>query len=144
MINSLHSKKASHEKKSVITSFLTLIIFLNVSSQSVKPQVINTAGNSYSFGYVKIDWSVGEMMLVNTLQTDNLKIIATNGFLQPFTDNPADSNYSVTFGPEEIKIFPNPATTIVEINFLTKQKGKISFYLYDGSGLLLYKKEFLS
>ena len=85
----------------------------------------------------------GRSALVNTLQSGDLKIIVTNGFLQPYTDNPADSNLSTSFGSDEIRIFPNPALAYVEINFLTKQQGKISYQLYDALGRQLYNKAFL-
>ena len=132
-------------KKKILHAFLFTCFFINAASaQSVDPQVINTTGGSYSFGYAIVDWNVGEMALVNTMQSANLMVTVTNGFLQPFTDKPADINNNNTFGPEEIKVFPNPASTFVEIDFLTKQQGRISFKLYDATGKTVYQKEFYS
>lgn len=132
-------------KKIFIPVLFFLIFFINAATaQTVAPQVINTSGGTYSFGYIIIDWSVGEMAMVNTLQGANLQVLVTHGFLQPFTDRPADMNVNYVFGPEEIRVFPNPASTFVEIDFLTKQKGRVRFKLYDGLGQMLYQKEFYS
>jgi len=132
-------------KKKILHAFLFTCFFINAASaQSVDPQVINTTGGSYSFGAVIIDWNVGEMALVNTMQSANLQVLVTNGFLQPFTDKPDEINNNNTFGPEEIKVFPNPASTYVEIDILTKQQGRIGLKLYDATGKTVYKNEFYS
>jgi hypothetical protein len=126
--------------KTMLVFFLSVIFFNRAISQSVGPQVVNTSGGSYSFGYTVIDWSVGELPLVKTLA--NPLVVITNGFLQPFTDRPANINNNSVFGSEEILVFPNPSTTYVEINFLTRHKGKVSLKLYDEIGQKVYEKEF--
>lgn len=114
-----------------------------IHAQSVRPMVLNVTGGSHSFGYTNIDWSVGEMPLVNT-GYNQVVVVVTNGFLQPFTEKPGEINNSNTFTPDEIRVFPNPATNYVEINFLTQQKGNMRFRLYNGIGQLLFEKEFYS
>lgn len=131
------------KRKALLSFFLSGIFLTHISAQSVSPQVINTTGGTYSFGYTIIDWNVGEMALVNTIQSANLQVLVTNGFLQPFVDN-FDVNSTNTFGPEEVRVFPNPTTSYVEIDFLTKQKGRVRFKLYDGLGQMMYQKEFYS
>lgn len=132
-------------KKKILHVFLIIGFFINATSaQSISPQVINTTGGSYSFGYTIIDWNVGEMALVNTQQSADLQVVITHGFLQPFTDKPADNNTNNVFGPEEIRVFPNPASTYIEIDFLTKQKGRVQFRLYNSLGQRMYQKEFYS
>ena len=72
-----------------MTLFSALIIIsIGARSQSVSSSVINCSGNSYSHGYYNVDWSIGELALVNTIQSNGYAII-TNGFLQP---NLADYN----------------------------------------------------
>jgi hypothetical protein len=109
-------------------------------AQSVSPMVLNVTGGSRSFGYTNIDWSVGEMPLVNTYT--NQVVVITNGFLQPFTEKPGEINNNNIFTPDEIRVFPNPATSYVEINFLTQQKGNMSFKLYNGTGQLVFQKTY--
>ena len=68
------------------------------------------------------------------MTTSNNSLVITNGFIQPFIQNPATFNTNHVFGNDEIKIFPNPASSYVEINFLSKQRGKITLSFYDGAG----------
>ena len=126
----------------VISLPLSLAVSYAVRAQTVTPGVLNTSGGTHSFGYTNIDWSIGEMPLVNTGGTQ--VVVVTNGFLQPFTEKPADANNSSVFTPDEIRIFPNPTTSYVEINFLTRQKGNMSFRLYNAMGQLLLEKSFYS
>lgn len=127
-------------RKVILTAFLAGISFTGIFSQATVQQVVNVSGGTYSFGYTNVDWSVGEMSLVNTAVGTNQLIIVTNGFLQPFTTH-SGNNTNPSFGAEEIKIFPNPSTTYIEINFLTSQKGKLNIRLYDALGQKVYEKQ---
>jgi hypothetical protein len=109
-------------------------------SQSIKPDVINIAGGSSKNGYYQIEWSVGEMALVSEMQTrSNLTI--TNGFLQPYILFPANYSLATFFEAEEIKVFPNPAAYFVEINFRTRQKGRITLRFFDAAGKTVYTQQ---
>lgn len=125
-----------------------LAVFLAISScfaQTVQPQVINTAGGTFNDAnsYFRVDWSVGELALVNQMQPTPTSLIITNGFLQPFV-NEFDVNSNAAFGAEEIRVFPNPASVYFEINFKTKQKGVVRYLLYNSMGQRLYDKSFFS
>src|SRR5688572_22952424 len=125
----------------LLLNFCSLLLTSNIlHAQSVRPMVLNVSGGTHSFGYTTIDWSVGEMPLVNT--NNNQVVVITNGFLQPFTEKPGEINDNSIFTPDEIRVFPNPATSYVEINFLTQQKGTMSFKLYNGIGQLVFEKAF--
>jgi Secretion system C-terminal sorting domain len=123
-----------------------ILILTNTSifciAQSVTPAVVNIAGNSYQHRYYVLEWSIGELAIVDQMKSSQGNLIISNGFLQPFTHNPALINVAAQFGPEEIKILPNPTKDIVEINLLTAQKGKVSFELVDATGRIVYVKEF--
>lgn len=107
-------------------------------SQVIAPSVINSAGGYYHAGYNQYEWSVGEMALVGQLNTPGNSIVVTNGFIQPYLLYPATNNLSTLFGDDEIKIFPNPVSTYVEINFFTKQKGRVTIEFYDALGKKVY------
>ncbi len=128
-------------KRSILILFLSAILCASASSQSISPQVVNSTGGSYSLGYANVSWSVGEMALVNTFEHPP-QFVITNGFLQPFVDKPVGINTTAAFSAEEIKIFPNPATTHVEINFITIQKGQVGLHLYNAAGQKVYEKDF--
>jgi hypothetical protein len=127
---------------------LVLLVIAITSSytvaQTTTPQVINAAGNTYKNGDYILEWSIGELALVNQMQSANAAYIITNGFLQPFAPYAGlpDSNHY--FSNDEIRILPNPTRGMVEIKFTTLHKGKMKLALYDARGLIIYTKEFMS
>lgn len=120
--------------KKTITLVIVFFFLFNCNSQSISPSVINTSGGSFQSGYYQLEWSIGELALVDQMTSSNNSLIITNGFIQPFIQNPATVNTNSIFGNNEIKIFPNPASSYVEVNLFTKQKGRITLSFYDGSG----------
>ena len=134
-----------HVTLSILAVFLAIPFSRAQTNPSISPTVINIAGGTYNnpASYFRADWSVGELSLVHTATSNTVAYVITNGFLQPYENN-FDVNSNLQFGPEEIRVFPNPANSYVEIDFRTKQKGKMQFRLYDQVGQLLYKQEFLS
>ena len=120
--------------KKTITLVIVFFSLLNCSAQSIAPSVFNSAGGSFQSGYYQFEWSIGELALVGEMNSSNNYLVITNGFIQPFIQYPATVNTNNIFGTDEIKIFPNPASSYVEINFLTKQRGRITLSFYDGSG----------
>jgi len=120
--------------KKTITLVLVLFFLLNCNSQSIAPSVINTSGGTFQSGYYQLEWSIGELALVGEMTSSNNSLVITNGFIQPFIQYPANNNTNNIFGSDEIRIFPNPASDYVEVNFFTKQKGRITLSFYDGAG----------
>lgn len=121
--------------------FTLLIIFFccfRINSQVVAPSVTNTAGGNFQSGYYQFEWSIGELALVGDMTSSNNSFVITNGFIQSHVQYPSGNNTNNIFGNDEIKVFPNPATSYVEINFLTKQKGRITISFYDGAGKKVY------
>ena len=110
-------------------------------AQSITPSVINVAGGFSKKDQVQLEWSVGEMALVQQMDARQNNTIVTNGFLQPYLVNPGNTSIVALFEPNEVKIFPNPATQFVEVNFFTRQKGKFNFNLYDAAGKLVFTED---
>ena len=127
------------------TLALTALILLSVTvrSQSVSSYVINSSGDHYSQGYYNIDWSIGELALVGSMQSNGEVFILTNGFLQPNLSG-SNNNTRHQFTNDEITIMPNPTHSKIEVNFSTQQKGTIHLYLYDANGKLLTTDKLLS
>ena len=118
-------------------TLLIALIVINISarSQSVSSSVVNCSGNSYSQGYYNIDWSIGELALVNSMQANNIAII-TNGFLQPnTTEHKNDARRYFT--NDEVTIMPNPTHGKIEVNISTAQRGMLYLRLYDVNGKVL-------
>ena len=120
--------------KNTITLVIVFFFFINCSAQSITPSVFNSSGGSFKSGYYQLEWSIGELALVNQMTSSNSSLVITNGFIQPFIQHPATNNTNNLFASDEIKVFPNPASSYVEINFFTKQKGRITLSFYDASG----------
>ena len=120
-----------------------LLLNLAVKAQSGLSSTINTAGNSYAQGYYAVDWSVGELALVNTMTSSNGYVVLTNGLLQPGTPNDK-INTAKHFTSDEIKILPNPTYNKVEINISTMQQGNIAIMVYDAAGKLLMTTKTIS
>ena len=100
--------------------------------QSIWPSTLNAAGGSATVLGVQLEWSVGEMALVNTFSTPS--IIVTQGVLQP--------ENGVTAVPEQtlasqLQIFPNPGSSVVNIRYTSAKEGKLSYSLLDMTGKLI-------
>ncbi|HEV8286991.1 MAG TPA: T9SS type A sorting domain-containing protein [Chitinophagaceae bacterium] len=129
-------------KIAIIIVFLTPIFCF---SQSSTPSVINASGGSSQNGYYQFEWSIGEMSLVNemgsSLNSLN-RLVVTNGFLQPYLLHETVNNPYGILGPDEIKVFPTPASSYVEINLFTRQQGQLKITFLDGIGQKVYSVEF--
>jgi hypothetical protein len=121
--------------------FTLLLISTTGFCQSINTSVFNSTGGWAKRGYYQFEWSVGELALVDEMQSGST-LIVTNGFLQPYILTPGTNNTGDIFAIDEIKVFPNPAIRYVEVDFFTKQKGHVTFTMYDGVGQKVYTDEF--
>ncbi len=73
--------------KSIFFSFLAVFTLTitalmgQTTTSSVTPSVLNASGATAALGNLTFEWSVGEMVLVETLAAQEMTL--TNGFLQP-------------------------------------------------------------
>lgn len=124
---------------------LTLVavgVFFSLASfsQSVTPAILNSTGGTNMFTFYRFEWSFGEMLAIETQFAPTLWV--TNGVLQPGTHNPATNSTTNVWDKDEIKILPNPTKGNLEIDFFSKQKGKVTMTLLDATGKLLSNKQF--
>ena len=89
----------------------------------------------------KFEWSFGEAMAIETF-TPAANLAVTSGVLQPFTNTPATINLSGGWGPEEIRILPNPVQNQMGVYIFSKQTGSISVNLYDEAGKFITRHTF--
>ncbi len=127
-------------KKLLVLLSCIFFTFALSAQTIVTPTVINASGGSTSAAYYQYEWNVGESASIETLSSPSL--IVTTGLLQAGTTDPAVVNTSSLWGSEEIKILPNPVVTQLEVDFFSKQSGKIAMLLLDESGRLIGKREF--
>jgi len=118
------------------TVALSALLFLQLfaKGQSVSASVLNSAGNNYSQGNYSLEWSVGELAIVEPMKSIDGLVIISNGFLQPGIPS---TNPISQFSGDELKILPNPTYNKIEINLSTSQLGVLTMLVYDTKGKLV-------
>ena len=111
----------------------TMLICLNTAFAQ---QTFNSAGNAAVAGNFVLDWSVGELTLVKTVQ--NGALMFTQGVLQ---GNIMVFATSSTITDGEIKILPNPTPGMLYIQTGFLQPGTLSTMLYSAQGQKLISRE---
>lgn len=123
----------------VKTLFLISILFVKISqAQSISNQVIGTTGNFSFASGVSLSATAGETFIETFSSGNN---ILTQGFQQP-NDNGVgiielkENNFSV-------KIFPNPTSDFLTIQYHSDNREEFSVSLYDllGRKLNLIKNQ---
>ena len=108
-----------------------------LSAQSSAHSVVNATGSSFQDSRYQVDWSVGELALVEQMSSSNGQLIITNGFLQPQT---LALDMKRQFNADEVRVLPNPTYDIVEINLQTAQQGVVNMEVYDANGKVLVRR----
>lgn len=111
-------------------------------AQPATQSVVNSTGNSYSGGFYQVDWSVGELALVNEMRSGNGQFVLTNGFLQSYEAGVPGT--SPRFSGDEIRVLPNYTEDKIEVGLLTRQQGKVMMQVYDANGRVVYRKSLVS
>ena len=121
-------------------SLLLLTILTVVSAafgQKNTPVTINAVGGQSVVNNNTYEWSIGELVLVNTFSSPSL--VVTQGVLQPFQkDNSVDpANYLAS----NLKLYPVPtdATLYLQPNF--SAGSKLNYVILDITGKQLMKQE---
>ncbi len=109
------------------------------NAQLINEWVINAAGGSSENGGYSTEWSIGELAAVNQMNASDGKFTLTNGFVQPMQALYYSLSGFVSSG--NIRIYPNPTSDFVEIDFLQNITGTISIQLSNPSGQVMYKNE---
>ena len=118
----------------IVAAIAGLLWSTGSNAQSITPSVINSAGGSATIGGNIYEYSVGEMVLINTMITANMTL--TNGFLQPFKIGVSAVNENFTL--ENLRVFPNPASHIINVEFPAIAKGALQITMYDLLGKQVY------
>ncbi len=116
-------------KRTILLIPLLFVLSIHIRAQSVGPATINSAGRTAIIGGNEFEWSVGEMAMISTLSTPG--IIITQGVLQP-----AGGGLK-TSGPlsgKLLQVFPNPATSVVNILYTSATGNTLSYRLMDMTG----------
>lgn len=120
-------------------------IFLSVSQLHAQPatqSVVNSTGHSYKGTFYQVDWSIGELALVNEMKGGKGEWIITNGFLQ--STESTVINKESRFSDEEIRVLPNVTEDKVDVNLLTRQQGKVLLQVMDVNGRVVFRRSLTS
>lgn len=110
----------------VISSILLVLAAHMMSAQDLSPEVVATAGETFSTNSLTLDWTLGEIMTESYSGT----IVLTQGFHQP--DNNTTSLEDLASVVGTITVYPNPTTDFIVIE--TEQAGNLELVLFDMSG----------
>lgn len=128
-------------KRNVLSVLFFIVIFFSARAQDMAPSVINSAGGTYKSGNVTYEWSVGELALINEMESPAKDIVITNGFFQTYAMHGKKDSIAKPFAGKEIIILPNPTKGKLQVNFDFIEGGKLKLSMYDEIGFPLYKKE---
>jgi len=126
-------------RKKWIFYFIGALLGSPCYAQSITPSTLNSAGNSAVVGTNTHEWSVGEMVLVNTATAGSHTV--TQGLLQPTYLSNADINEETLGAQDPFILFPNPSDGQI---FLQPHLGVgtvLDLTLVDLSGKVLLRNQ---
>lgn len=100
--------------------------------QSLKPDVIATAGSFYANSNNSVSWTIGECIPETFASSGNM---LTQGFQQGIYDINTVADY--TENRLKINLFPNPATDFVNLEMQVSDFKGYFYQLFDANGKCL-------
>ncbi len=129
--------------KKVLFSLVVAIFSTSLSfAQSINPSIINTNGGSTVIAGNTYEWSIGEMVLVNTVSAGS--VIVTQGLLQPNKPSSGSAINESQFIFDHVSVYPNPTENLFYLSTDFHNNGKILSTLYDLNGKIIMDNETLS
>lgn len=111
-------------------AFVLLAGIAKTEAQTIPQNIFNATGGTKLLGTEQWDWSIGEVALVNTFYGSN--IIVTQGFLQNELSTPQRVNNTEL--ANRLQIFPNPASSLITLQYTASTDGKLNYRLMDMTG----------
>ncbi len=116
-------------KKIILTLSFLVVAFIG-SSQTIERQVVASGGETYSGSNYIVSSTIGEPI---TGTATSSTYILSQGFQQgTFTASSLDEKVSVNY-----KIYPNPVTSILNIELSTVKQTSLHINIYDMRGALV-------
>ena len=125
-------------KKEILIIPVLLLATFTAGAQSIGPSTLNASGGTAVIASNEYDWSIGEMTMVTTLTLPGLLI--SQGVLQP-SDAIVGVQNTVPVS-KLLKVYPNPATTVVNLEYTSAEQGILSYKLMDVLGKVVVKQSF--
>ncbi len=102
----------------------------------------NSAGGSFKNDQLMTDWSIGELVRIDTRIADNKSFLLTQGLLQPDNNGLMTISDEPSFAPGEVKILPNPVRSILQVQVSVNQPGNLHCMLFTAKGERLTQKSY--
>lgn len=118
--------------KYYILILVTILIDLSVFAQ-MEQKVISSAGGYNINGTFSINWTLGETIIPSFKNGD---LILTHGFQEKLIITTFEENIDVFVN---IKVFPNPASEVVNIQFELPLEEKVVLFILDSQGKLVQR-----
>lgn len=115
-----------------------ILMLLFASGGAFAQSTINASGGGSTIGGNSFDYSIGEMTIVSTSSTSSL--VVTQGLLQPTAQAP-DATHDIIIAQNDLTIYPNPTTAIVNIKPDFKKPGTLKVTLLDANGRVIEYNE---
>jgi Secretion system C-terminal sorting domain len=118
--------------KRYIFILITVLIALSLNAQ-VQQEVIASAGGYNVNGDLSISWTLGET-IIPTFTSQDGTLILTHGFQQQLIITAEQENLAVLVN---LKVFPNPSSDFINIQFDSPLDGEVNIYIIDSQGRLI-------
>jgi hypothetical protein len=114
--------------------FVLFLVLLSLSvSAQVKQEVIASAGGYNVNSGLSISWTLGET-IIPTFKSQDGKLSLSHGFQQQLLVTAVEENLDIVV---KVKIFPNPASDVINISFESPVEQEIVITLLDSQGKLV-------
>lgn len=130
-----HFKKCVGKKPSFLLA-MAFPVFLFYPRESIAQRTINATGGTGNIGNTTHSYSVGEMVLVSTVEITDFYF--TQGLLQ--NDDVNLEIHDNQYLSEGLKLYPNPAANVVYLQASFEGGGELDLKLYDLRGRLINQK----
>lgn len=120
--------------KKTLVLLCSVMWIYNLNAQSVSPQVIAPAGESFRGNTAQIDWTIGELA-ITTLQ--NSEGLVTQGFHQSNLIISSINKLPKEIG--DIQVYPNPTTELLNMKLNFKQNRRFNIRLFDLNGASVWE-----
>lgn len=111
---------------------LSILFVLSVNAQA-KQEVIASAGGYNVKSGLSISWTLGET-IIPTFTNGNL--VLSHGFQQQLIVTAIEEHLDIAVN---VKVYPNPASDVVNISFDEPVEGEIAITILDSQGKLVRK-----
>ena len=123
--------------KKLLFVYLVLSGFYS-SAQTIAPSTINASGGATIINSNSYEWSIAEMVDVATYNTGSNFV--TTGLLQPLEEKL--SVHLLPYSNTSVSIYPNPFTSIINLNIKSDDIQDIQIIVKNMLGQLVYQQAY--